>query len=90
LNLGLAEKTTEQGYVAVIAAIDSGALTIRDGRWLVEIIKDGISVRDAAEFRQKLQQLEAARVAQLDTLRSLAPARKRTVDVTPAPESAEP
>ena len=88
LGLGLAACTTEERYQKVIEAIDSGMVSIRDGARLVDVVKAGISVADAAEFKRRLFAAEAAHRASLEATRSLAAARPRqarsmTVDVSP-------
>ena len=83
IDLDFLGSTTDKRYEAVIALLREGKISIRDCAVLTAVVERGIAIRDAAEFRDRLRQLVAARVAQLDALRALAPARKQTIDVGP-------
>jgi hypothetical protein len=87
IDLNVHGPLVENRLDAAIELLRDGKVSIPEFGILTAALERTAKVYDAQRFREQLQQLEASRIATLETLRSLAPARKRIVDVSP--ESSE-
>jgi hypothetical protein len=83
LGLDLGGVTVEEAGTRVLRAVDEGRVSIPEGAKLASILKDMISIREVAAFREEIQKAKAAALEAARAGRSLVPAGRQMVEVPP-------